>query len=280
MKKWKIFVTFFKKLYDDHYTIDKSLDLKNFTFVKVNDEYEMEIDGKLDYDIFIEHDFRIYNPELQKRGYHENSVLYHLYKNEDYKKYDYIGFIEYDHVLSKDFCETIQTVLDETDDDLIFAFNKFTYAQLWDQGILLNPHRPKIQEGNAKSKWNCVRVILNDYNKFFGTKYSLEDLQKKDCFPICHAVLMPNKNFEKIMAFHTFIIESGSVEPFHSFNWRSNAGLMERYLAVELALEDVKMVESIQLEHRECDIKVVKSEWLEMSTFKRFRHYLKNLIHG
>ena len=69
MKKWKIFVTFFKKLYDDHYTIDKSLDLKNFTFVKVNDEYEMEIDGKLDYDIFIEHDFRIYNPELQKRGY-------------------------------------------------------------------------------------------------------------------------------------------------------------------------------------------------------------------
>lgn len=279
MKKWKIFVTFFKKLYDEHYTIDKTLDLNNFTFVKVNDEYEIEIDGKLDYDIFIEHDFRIYDPELQKKGYHENSVLYHLYKNEDYKKYNYIGFIEYDHVLSEDFCETIQTKLDETQDNLIFAFNKFTYAQLWDQGILLNPHRPKKQEGNAKSKWNCVRVILNDYNEFFGTKYTLEDLKKKGCFPICHAVLMPTKIFEKIMTFHTFIIDSGRVEPFHSFNWRSNAGLMERYLAVELALEDAKMVDSIQLEHREYDIKVVKSEWLEMSSFKKFRHYLKNLIH-
>ena len=279
MKKWKIFVTFFKKLYDHHYTIDKALDLKNFTFVKVNDEYEIEIDGRLDYDIFIEHDFRIYDPELQKKGYHENSVLYHLYKNENYKKYDYIGFIEYDHVLSERFCETIQTKLDETEDDLIFAFNKFTFAQLWDQGILLNPNRPKKQEGNPKSKWNCVRVILNDYNEFFGTEYTLEDLKEKDCFPICHAVLMPSKIFEKIMAFHTFIIESGRVEPFHSFNWRSNAGLMERYLAVELALEEAKMVDSIQLEHRAYDVKVVRPEWLEMSSFKKFRHYLKNLIH-
>ncbi len=84
MKKWKIFVTFFKKLYDDHYTIDKTLDLQNFSFVKVNDEYEWEFDTDLGYDIFVEHDFGIYDPELQQKGYHENSVLYHLYKNEVY----------------------------------------------------------------------------------------------------------------------------------------------------------------------------------------------------
>ena len=75
MKRWKIFVTFFKKLYDIHYTVDCSFNSKNFTFVKVNEEYVMDLsDNELDYDIFMEHDFTIYEPNLQKKGYHESSV--------------------------------------------------------------------------------------------------------------------------------------------------------------------------------------------------------------
>ena len=278
MKKWKIFVTFFTKLYDDHYTIDKTLDLQNFSFVKVNDEYELELNTELGYNIFVEHDFKIYDPALQQKGYHENSVLYHLYKNEDYKEYDYIGFIEYDHVLSKNFCKTIQTELDKTEDDLIFAFQKFSFAQIWDQGILLNPHRPQKLEGNHNSKWNCIRVILNDYNKFFGTEYTLDDLKGKDCFPICHAALMPVKTFEKIMKFHSFIIESKKLEKFHRFNWRANAILMERYLAVELALEKASMIDSIQLEHREYNIKVRRPEWSETSFLKKAKFRLRKML--
>ena len=94
MKRWMIYVTFFSKLYDDHYTMDSPLNLKNFTFVKVNDEYEIDIAGNnVDYNIFFEHDFKIYNPDLQKKGYHENSVFYHIYRNGIHKDYDYIGFI-------------------------------------------------------------------------------------------------------------------------------------------------------------------------------------------
>ena len=94
----------------------------------------------------------------------------------------------------------------------------------------------------------------------------------------CHAVLMPSNIFEKTMKFHAHIIETGRVEPFHTFNWRSNAGLMERYLAVELALENARIIDSIDLEHRECDIKVVKPQWREMSWFKKLRYRLLNRI--
>lgn len=278
MKSWKIYVTFFKKLYDEHYTVDSSLSLNNFTFVKVNEDYEIELDNTVDYDIFFEYDFNIYDAELQRKGYHENSVLYHLYKNNTYKTFDYIGFIEYDHVLTNGFCKIIQTTIDKTEEDLIFSFQAYNYSQLWDQGILMNPYRSEKQEGNPRSKWNCIKVILDDYNNFFNTSYTLEELAQKDCFPICHAVLMPSKIFGKIMKFHTFIIESRKVEGYHQFNWRSNAGLMERYFAVELALEKAKIDDSIQLEHREMPIRVVKPEWKEMSLLKKLRYRLRGKI--
>lgn len=278
MKSWKIYVTFFKKLYDEHYTVDSSLNLNNFTFVKVNEEYEIELNKTVDYDILFEHNFSIYNAELQRKGYHENSVLYHLYKNKTYNQHDYIGFIEYDHVLKNGFCELIQKTIDKTKEDLIFSFQTFNFSQLWDQGILMNPYRPEKQEGNPRSKWNCINVILDDYNNFFDTKYTLKDLTLKNCFPICHAVLMSSNIFEKIMKFHTFIIESGKVERYHKFNWRSNAGLMERYFAVELALEEAKIIDSIQLEHREMPIRVVKPEWKEMSLWKKLRYRLLKKI--
>ncbi|NQU80954.1 MAG: hypothetical protein HQ543_05495 [Bacteroidetes bacterium] len=275
MKSWKIYVTFFKKLYDEHYSTDDSLNLKNFTFVKVNDEYEMELSSNNhDYDIFFEHVFKTYNAELQKKGYHQNSVLYHLYKNNSHKEYDYIGFIEYDHVLTNEFCKTIQTTIDDTDKDQIFFFNTFNFSQLWDQGILMNPYRLKKQEGNPRSKWNCIKVILDDYNNFFDTNYTLQDLAQKNCFPICHAALMPSNIFEKIMKFHAFIIETRKVEKYHRLNWRSNAGLMERYFAVELALEKAKVVDFIQLEHRKMPIRVMKPEWKEESLLKKLRSRL------
>lgn len=272
MKNWNIYVTFFKKLYDSHYSCDSSFSMNNFTFVKVNDDYKIDLkENKLDYNLFYEHDYKIYDSMWQKKGYHENSVLYHVFKNNEYRKYDYVGFLEYDHVLTEGFCDTIQEIITEAEGDVIFSFESFTFSQLWDQGIILNPYRPNKQEGKANSKWNCINVILKDYNDFFGTDFTLSDLQKKNCFPLCHAFLMPSRLFEKIMHFHSHIMETGKIEKYHTFNWRSNAGLMERYLAVALSLQHTDIITDIQLEHRSYDIKVVKPEWSELSLFKRLR---------
>lgn len=275
LTSWKIFLTFFRSLYDDHYTIDRTYSPGNFTFVKVNDKYPLEIErNRLAYDIYIEHDFPIYRPDLQEKGYCENSVLYHIYKNGIHRSYDYVGFMEYDHVLTDGFTRTIQKKLDEVGQETIFAFQKFTFRQLWEQGILMNPHRPEKVEGKPDSKWNSINVILSDYNDFFKTGYGLDRLAAKDCFPICHSFLIPSRIFEKIMPFHIAIMESGKVERYHRHNWRSPAGLMERYLAVALALEEAQIDDSLQLEHRDLPIKVLKPEWFSPSFWRRFVAYL------
>jgi len=279
MKKWKLFVTTFKKLYDEHYACDSSFDMKNFTFVKVNDDYPLELDGnRLKYDIQFERDFRIFDAGLQRKGYHENSVLYHIYKNDVHKEYDYIGFIEYDHVLGDQFTADIQRTIDEADRDLLFVFNKFTFRQLWEQGVLMNPRRPLKETGDPHSPWNCINVILDDYNRFFGTTHRMEDLVLRDCFPICHCFMIPSRRFDKMMGFHSSVMESGKVERYHQHNWRARAGLMERYLAVALALEDAEIVDRFQLEHRSYPIKVFKPGWATLSLYQRLSLYIQKHI--
>jgi hypothetical protein len=276
MKTWKIYVTFFKNLYDDHYTADRTWNPANFGFVKVNDRYPMELaDNQLPYEIIVEHDFPIFRPDFQENGYCENSVIWHLYKNGDHKKYDYIGFIEYDHVLSENFTATIQQMLDSVDDDIIFSFQPFTYRQLYDQGILMNPNRREKVDGSPDSPWNAVSVVLKDFNEFHHTTHTLEQLAAKNCFPICHSLLMPSAMFDRIMKFHTSVMESGKVEGYHRHNWRSPAGLMERYLAVSLALEEAPINSSIQLEHRDLPVKVLKPDWFKLSKWRSAVAYLQ-----
>jgi hypothetical protein len=251
--------------------------MKQFTFVKVNDDYPIELDGnRLDYGVFYEHDFPLFNPDLQRNGYHQSSVLYHIHKNKTCNTHDYIGFIEYDHVLTTDFTKTIHTILEEANEDIMFALNKFTFHELWEQGIIINPWRPNKLEGEKNSRWNCLRVILDDYNKFFSTNYTMENLMKKNVFPICHCFLIPTKIFEKIMALSTYIIESGRLEQYYRTNWRGKAIIMERYWSVALALEEAKFIDSICLEHRSYPIKVTKPHNSNNCGFRGFFKHLFN----
>jgi hypothetical protein len=274
--RWKIFVTFFQNLYDGHYSVDRTWNPGNFTFVKVNDRYPQEMgDNRLPYDIFVEHDFLIFRPNLQEKGYCENSVMWHLYKNGVHRDYDYIGFIEYDHVLTADFTQTMQKRLNDSSGEIIFSFQYFTFRQLWDQAIIMNPYRREKVDGRADSPWNCIKLVLKDYNDFYQTDHMLERLVAKDCFPICHSLLMPSAMFDRLMTFQAAVMESGKVEGYHRHNWRAPAVLMERYLAVSLALEDAPIDCSILLEHRELPVKVLKPDWFAPSHWRKTVAYLQ-----
>ncbi len=279
MKSWKIFVTFFKNLYDEHYTTDATWDPAKFGFVKVNDRFPIELEqNHLPYEVIVEHDFPIFRPDFQENGYCENSVIWHVYKNGIHKNYDYIGFVEYDHVLSENFTEAIQRKLDSSLEEMILTFQPYTYDQLYNQGILMNSRRPEKVDGNPDSPWNAIRVVLKDYNDYYGTVHTLQRLEAKNCFPICHSLLMPSAMFDRIMPFHTSVMESRKVEGYHRHNWRSPAGLMERYLAVSLALEEAPVDSSIILEHRDLPVKVLKPDWFKLSRWRRTIAWLQKKI--
>jgi hypothetical protein len=80
--------------------------------------------------------------------------------------------------------------------------------------------------------------------------------------------------FEKMMAFHSAIMDSGKVEQYHQHNWRARAGLMERYLAVELALQEGDIVDSIQLEHRSYPVKILKPDWFRPTLKQQLMRYI------
>lgn len=276
MIRWKIFVTFFQGLYDEHCLGDQTWNPRNFTYVKVNDRFAPELAGnRLPYDIFVERDFPVFRPDFQEKGYCESSVLWHLYRNGVHRQYDYIGFIEYDHVLTPGFTETMQKRLDAAEGEIVFSFQYFTFRQLWDQAIIMNPRRREKVDGRPDSPWNCVKLILADYNRFYGTDHRLDRLIAKNCFPICHALIMPSAMFERIMPFQASIMESGKVEGFHRHIWRAPAVLMERYLSVSLALEEAPIDCSILMEHRELPVKVLRPDWFKPSRWRRTVAYLQ-----
>jgi hypothetical protein len=118
-------------------------------------------------------------------------------------------------------------------------------------------------------------LVLKDYNDFYQTDHKLERLVAKDCFPICHSLLMPSAMFDRLMTFQAAVMESGKVEGYHRHNWRAPAVLMERYLAVSLALEDAPIDCSILLEHRELPVKVLKPDWFAPSHWRKTVAYLQ-----
>jgi len=276
MRSWKIFVTFFQSLCESHYSVDATFDGRHFTFVKVNDRFPLSPPAAdFPCDIVLERDFASFDPSWQEKGYCENSVLYHVYRDGLHKKYDYVGFLEYDHVLTPGFTAAVQQKLNGAPGGTILSFQAFSFRQLFEQAIMMNPRRREKVTGKPQSRWNCLNVILEDYNRHFGTSHGIGRLAARDCFPICHAFLAPSAVFERVMGFHASIMESGKVEGYHRHNWRSPAGLMERYLAVALALEDVPIDRSIQLEHRDLPVKVVRPDWFRPSAWRRAVAYIQ-----
>jgi hypothetical protein len=86
--------------------------------------------------------------------------------------------------------------------------------------------------------------------------------------------MLPSPMFEKMMVFHSEMMDSGKIEQYHQHNWRARAGLTERYLAVELALQVGEIVDTIQLEHRSLPIKILRPDWFNPTFYQRMMAYI------
>jgi hypothetical protein len=99
----QLFVCFHKKIFPNIYKIS-SIENENYlTFYGVKSK-----DSEINKNVIYEYDLPYYNPILQQNNYNEGSCIYHVYKNNLYNKYDYIGFCQYDMIFSEFFFKNIE----------------------------------------------------------------------------------------------------------------------------------------------------------------------------
>jgi len=125
---------------------------------------------------------------LQQNKYNEGSCIYHVYTNNLYQKYDYIGFCQYDMIFPEYFFKNIENNLhSNNNNNIIFYLDFFQSAFLGGQTTII------------KDYYN-VPSGLKSYNKFFNKNYTTEELISNKMI-ICNTFLISKKMFEKMMSF-------------------------------------------------------------------------------
>jgi len=256
-KKWINFVIFHKELFDENYTCDHSFDLSKYKFVKGNENFKPIYNKDFGYNIIYENEFDYYDKRLQKRSYYAPGVIYHIYKNHLYKKYDFIGFLEYDLALRSidkegqiNITETIDQIVNRNKGEKLHisyrSTHKFRY--LYKQGqtdLLLNGK-------------NWMDTIIQDYNNYFGTKHNINCLKNSlEKANTQQSFFVDQKTFEHIMGFITYVIENKLAE--RCENRLMPATFLERYFAIALRFEDIKKnikVINLNLHHAALGYKV------------------------
>ena len=172
----QIFVVFHKKIFDDCYkNIPQEYLDKYFTFYAVNEKIEKEYtEGK--YKIIKEWELPIYDSTFQERGYNENSALYHIYANDLYIKYDYIGFFQYDMEFPENIIELIQSKMGD---------GKFLAQELRDYHFCTT-HTLNDEE--------ISEFIAREYEEYFG-----RPLNRNLRYPLLNTYVLPRDLYEKIM---------------------------------------------------------------------------------
>jgi hypothetical protein len=170
----QIFVVFHKKIFDNCYSdVPQEILDKYFTFIAVNEKIPKEYDREK-YNVINEWELPIYDPSFQERGYNENSALYHVYVNQLYKPYQYIGFCQYDMVFSKD---TIDDIVDNIQEDICFSICDRTFIECI-QAI----------------ERNTTGLLLNYFQQYFNKKFS-----GAKTYPLNNTFVISTKFFSGIM---------------------------------------------------------------------------------
>lgn len=133
-----------------------------------------------------EEDLPIYLPALQKNIYNEGSAIYHVYMNNLYTEYDYIGFGQYDMKFNINSIKKIKQQIEmNKNTNHVFYINFFAYSFTGSFSLLIK-------------KYNKFECGLKSYNDFFNTTYTQTDLLK-NYMPVFNTFIIPKQMYEKMM---------------------------------------------------------------------------------
>lgn len=238
MEKIKFFVVYHKSIHEEVYDEHS---LRNIKFFGVNENIE-KTPITISKDIIQEKDLPIYDPRFQERGYSETSAAWHIYKNELYKDLDYIGFGQYDQVIKGDVFDEFNKRLSTNKNPCIFYFNK--------KDLATDPEFNKIP----------YDYIVDHYNKFFGTSFSMNKLKEnnktKDSLILFATFIIHKDLFEKLMSWIEVLVED--IYPWANLPpWPTHhphlGGVLERtyglFFALELLSRPMTGIHKLPIQH-------------------------------
>jgi hypothetical protein len=186
-KTFHIFIIYHKNIYDKCYQHISQEDLdKHFTFIAV-DETITKTYTPNKYNIIKEWELPIYNPELRKNKLVENSAIYHIFINQIYKQYDFIGFFHYDMPFLTNVVEDIKNGF------------KNNIKAFYGKNLYHVPGEYIMHTGNYNNYiWpnepECS-PMLEYYETYFNKK-----ILKKSIYPYCNAYIIETTTFNKVMS--------------------------------------------------------------------------------
>lgn len=252
--KWKIYIVAHRKIYEQMYQGDANFNNDNYVFLNVGEQDFLENGEK--YKCINQNTLNNYK-ELGK-WWAESEGIYNIWRSGIYKNLNYIGFLHYD----KEFRLVKRTLLEKNRTNITERINKYlnkhlerghisleTHDIVWDynQKILADVNQPNKLQGEGM---NCYDYILADYNEYFHTKYTLDELLAKKKINLCSCFMIDVKTFDKMMGFFDNVVKSKRLERLDLEHcYRIQGGLAERYFGIFMALEYEKM-EDISIIHR------------------------------
>lgn len=251
-KKWKIFIVSHESIYDKQMAGDRKFNNENYCFLNVGSLEKLKNSDK--YYCINQKDLNNYLP--LGKFWAESEGIYNIWRSGIYKELEYIGFLHYDiefrlwkkNRMRESFYLGTATNITSRISRYIknknkchISFQTYNTKADYEQKIMADTERPNELVGEGK---NCYEYILEDYNEFFGTQYTIEDLLVKENINLCSCFLIDIKTFDKMMNFFDWIVSSHKLESFDTeHKYRFQGGMAERYFGIFLLLEYDEMLD-------------------------------------
>jgi hypothetical protein len=238
----QFFVIFHKKIFDECYVhVPREILDRFFTFIAVNEKIPKEYtDGK--YNILKEWELPIYDPSFQARGYNENSVIRHIFLNKIHKKYERIGFFQYDQAFQPGAIEKILTSLSharETPEGFYHALCPANFAtsmiHTWNEPLTLS-------------------FLIDDWNRYYDTRYTMEEVAYDSTlvFPLLNTYVIPCSVFAKYMPWICQLFDKmypWCVEFPNKIHHGHIGGIYERVMAFAIAMQKLPFIIPMDINH-------------------------------
>jgi hypothetical protein len=264
--KWMVYMMCHNIIWDGMFEGDDRFSADHYTFLKLG-THEIEFNKSKGYRVVSEADFPVQWPDAH---YAEFTGMYALFKSGLQKEYDYIGCSQYDkeqrligdgpdmesHELerrrlkiehersgggSTNVTEWVEQIISSSEGPVHISFESHEFQKIYDQKVMMDDDHPNQFLGDGV---NCMDRILEDYNEFFGTAFTMDDVAKVGWLNMCDSFLTPSGIFEKLMSFIVPIMEDRRLDKYDTKRrHRLQGGLLERYVAVFFALEDIRKVD-------------------------------------